>query len=128
MELVCKVAAVCLIGAVLAVLVKKGSPDFALLLVLAAAVVVLWWLREVWLETAEFLHQLLGASNLAPELFQPLLKTVAIALVCRVGSGICRDAGQEALASLVEIAAAFSAIWVTLPLLAAVWEMLQEML
>ena len=64
-------------------------------------------------------------GGLLPELFTPLLKTAAIALISRVGSDLCRDAGESAMASLVETAGAFGAILVSLPLMEAVWEMLQ---
>ena len=128
MALVVKVGAMCLVGALLAVVLKRDGPEFALLLTLSAAAVVLWWLREIWEEVGAFLRQLAAVTGLAPELFGPLLKTVGIALVSRVCAGICRDASQEALAVLVEITAAFCAVAVSLPLLAAVWDMLQEFL
>ena len=41
MELIVKVTAVCLVGALLAVLLKKSNPELALLLALAACVIVL---------------------------------------------------------------------------------------
>lgn len=128
MALVVKVGAVCLVGALLAVVLKKDGPEFALLLTLSAAAVVLWWLREIWEQVGAFLRQLASVTGLAPELFAPLLKTVGIALVSRVCTGICRDASQEALAVLVEITAAFCAVAVSLPMLSAVWDMLQELL
>lgn len=128
MEAVYKVGAVCLVGAVLAVVLKKSSPDMAFLLVLAVAAVVLVWLQDMLRDVTDFLRQMAEASGLAPEVFIPLLKTVGIALISRLGAGLCRDAGEETLATLLEIAAAFGAIWVSLPLLQAVWEMLQTLL
>ena len=128
MEVVYKAGAVCLIGALLALILKKSSPDMAFLLVLAVAAVVLAWLQDILRDVTAFLRRMAEASGLAPEVFVPLLKTVGIALISRLGAGLCRDAGEEALATLLEIAAAFGAIWVSLPLLKAVWEMLQTLL
>ncbi len=128
METVYKVGAVCLVGALLAVFLKKSSPDMAFLLVLAVAAVVLVWLQDILRDVTDFLRSMAQVSGLAPEVFVPLLKTVGIALISRLGAGLCRDAGETTLATLVEIAAAFGAIWVSLPLLQAVWEMLQTLL
>lgn len=128
MEAVYKAGAVCLIGALLALILKKSSPDMAFLLVLAVVAVVLVWLQDTLRDVTAFLHRMAEASGLAPEVFVPLFKTVGIALISRLGAGLCRDAGEEALATLLEIAAAFGAIWVSLPLLKAVWEMLQTLL
>lgn len=128
MEAVYKVAAVCLTAAVLSAVLKKSTPHMALLLVLAVAVVAFCWLRDILEEVTSFLRQMALYSGLVPEIFVPLVKTVGIALLSRMGASLCRDAEEETLAVLVEMAAAFGAIWVALPLFKAVWEMLQRML
>ena len=61
-------------------------------------------------------------------LFAPLVKTVGVALVSRTGSDLCRDAGEGAMASLVETAGAVIAILVSLPLFQAAWDMLRSLL
>ena len=58
----------------------------------------------------------------------PLLKTVGIALISRAGGALCRDAGEGAMAGLVEMAGAFAAILVSLPLFRAAWQMLEGLL
>ena len=128
MEAVYKIAAVCLTAAVLSAVLKKNSPHMALLLVLAVGVVAFCWLRDILGDVTDFLRQMALYSGLAPEVFVPLLKTAGIALLSRLGASLCRDAEEETLAVMVEIAAAFGAIWVSLPLLEAVWEMLQRLL
>ena len=93
MEAAAKIAAVCLLGALLTALLKKTSPDTALLLALAVCVVVLTALARGLEEVISFLRELLDWGGLSVELFVPLLKTVAIALISRVGGALCRDAG-----------------------------------
>ncbi|MFR6394538.1 MAG: SpoIIIAC/SpoIIIAD family protein [Oscillospiraceae bacterium] len=56
------------------------------------------------------LEQMSLAGGLSEDLLRPLVKTVGIALVSRVGAELCRDANQGALATVVETAGAFSAI------------------
>ena len=72
--------------------------------------------------------QLLDWGGLPTDLFLPLVKTVGIALVSRTGSDLCRDAGESAMASLVETAGAVTAILVSLPLFQAAWDMLRGLL
>lgn len=128
MDMEIKVAAVCLLGAVLALLLKKTSPDMALLLTVAVCTVVLAVLVQGLETVVDFLRQLLERGGLSEELFTPLLKTVGIALVSRTGGALCRDAGQGAMAGLVELSGAFSAILVSLPLFRAAWQMLEGLL
>ncbi len=127
METVFQIAAVCLLAAVLIALLKKNAPELALLLALAAAVAVLFVLSGALQGISDFLRRLMSAGGISPELFTPLFKTVAIALISRVGADLCRDTGESALASLVDMAGAFGAIMAALPLFEAVWEILQTL-
>ena len=121
-------AALCVIGALLAVVVRRGSPETALLVTLAAAAVVLLFLSGALEELTDFLRELAENSGVSLALFGPLYKTVAIALVVKVGAGLCRDAGESALASVVETAGAVCTLLVSLPLLRAVLELLMELM
>ncbi len=123
-----KAAAVCLLGTLLATLVKKTSPDMALLLALAVCAVVLTALVRGLEEITAFLQELLERGGLSAELFTPLLKTVGIALVTRTGGALCRDAGEGAMAAVVEMSGAFAVVLVSLPLFRAAWQMLEGLL
>ena len=128
MELIAQVTALCVVGAILSLTVKKATPEFSLLLTLAAAVAVLIALTEPIGQIVEFLRELEEGSGLSKELFLPLYKTMGIALVVRVGSSLCRDAGESALASAVETAGAVCALIVSLPLLRSALSLLMEFL
>ena len=128
MEPVFQAAAVCLVGALLAVVVRRGSPEMSLLLTLGAAVVVLLFLADPLGELLDFLWELGERSGVPQQLFVPLYKIVGIALVVRVGGELCRDAGESALAATLETAGAVCALLAALPLLRAVLEMLLELI
>ena len=113
METVLQIAAVCLVGAVLAAVLRQRSPEAALLLGLAVLL--------------GMLEDLAAAGGLPPELLAPLVKTLGIALVSRLGTEICRDAGQGAMAAVLETAGAFGAVLVSLPLVRAAWELLRSL-
>ena len=104
MEAVWQIVALGLLGAVLAALLKKHTPELALLLAVAvcgaAALAAVRGVREVW----AFLEDLLAAVEISSTLFLPLLKTAGIAVVTRIGADLCRDAGESAVASAVEMA------------------------
>ena len=67
------------------------------------------------------------AGGLPEGLFTPLVKTLGIALVSRLGGEICRDAGQGAMAAVLDTAGAFGAVLVSLPLVRAAWELLRTL-
>lgn len=127
MEQVFQVTGLCVVAALLALVLKKGSPELALLLALAAATAVLISLSEALRELASFLREAGSVSGLSSDLLLPLYKTVGISLVVRVGGSLCRDAGESALAAVVETAGAVCALLVSLPLLRAVLNLLLEL-
>lgn len=128
MEQVIQVTGLCVVGALLALVVKRGSPETALLLTVAAAVVVALALAGVVEELLDFLRELGAASGVSQDLFVPLFKTIGIALVVKVGGSLCRDAGESALAAVVEMAGTLCALLAALPLLRAVLDMLLELM
>ena len=128
MEQIVQVTALCVVGALLAVVVRRGSPECALVLGIAAAVAVLVFLAQGLEELMAFLAELGERSGIPETLFVPLYKTLGIALVVRVGAGLCRDAGEAALGSVVETAGAVCAMLTALPLLRAVLDMLLELM
>lgn len=120
--------ALCLVGALLAVVVRRGSPELALLLTLGAAAVVLLALSEAMKELLDFLSELGTRGGVSQQLLIPLYKTVGISLVVKVGGDLCRDAGESALAAVVETAGSICALVAALPLLRAVLSMLLELM
>jgi len=127
-ETLIRFTVICVIGGVLAVFVKKSSPDLGLMVSIAVCIVVLAALLAPLQEVVGLLRQMMEWSGMPEEVFAPLLKTLGIALLCRVGGDLCRDAGQSAVASLVEMGGALGTILVSVPLLRAVWEMLQSLI
>ena len=111
-----------------AVLLRRGGGELALLLVLAVCGVAVALLLEPLGQLRDFWEEASAWGQLPEQLFQPLLKTVCIALICRTGSDLCRDAGEGALASVLETAGAVAAIVVSLPLFRAVWDLLESLL
>ena len=121
-------AAVCVTGALLALVLKQGSPVLGLALTVAAAAVVLLSLGEALGQLTAFLEELGRRSGLAPALLAPLYKTVGIAMVVKAGGDLCRDAGESALAGVVETAGSVCALLTALPLLRAVLDTLVKLL
>ena len=126
METVVQIAAVCLAAAILGAVLRQHSPETAAVLGLAVCAVVGLLLRGL-AEVLDMLEELAAAGGLPEGLFTPLVKTLGIALVSRLGGEICRDAGQGAMAAVLDTAGAFGAVLVSLPLVRAAWELLRTL-
>lgn len=123
-----QVAAVAVAGAVLGSVLRRYTPELALLLALCAG---LWMVRRVagGLGAAvELMEELAGLAGLSEVLLEPVVKTVALSILTRVTAEICRGAGERGLAAFVETAGAVLALAAALPLVRAVTVLMMEML
>ena len=127
MDLVVRITAGCAAAALLMLVVKKGTPEIAMVLTIAAVALGLLALREPVAALGSLLSSLGEESGLSAVWFTPLYKTVGIALVVRIGADLCRDAGAEALAGVVETAGTVCALAVAAPLLESVMNLMLEL-
>ena len=115
-------------AAILALVVKKGTPEIALAVSLAAVAVGLLALAEPVEELMGLLRQIREKSSLAQSWFLPLYKVAAIAVVVRIGGDLCRDAGEGALSSVVETAGSVCALAAAAPLMQGVLSLILELM
>jgi stage III sporulation protein AD len=128
METLLKIALLCLAASVLASLLRRDTPELGLLLAVSAAAVGGRLLLGEAEEALALGRELAALTGLEAALFLPLAKVVAVSLVSRVGSALCADAGQSALARILESAGAFCALSCAVPLLRAAAELLEAWL
>ena len=123
MELM-KLAGFCAACVLLAALLRKKTPEQALLLTIGAVVLVLARCLGAAAPLVERLQGLFAQAGVEGEHVAILLRTVGAALVTRLCADLCRDGGSQSLATAVEAAGAVAALLISLPLLQAVVELL----
>ncbi len=128
MELLGKVLGLALLAALMSKPIEKSAPELSMLLVLAALLCGGALALSSGREALALAREIAALTKLSPELFSPLLKTVAIALTVRLGTAFCRDASHESLASLLETVGTLCALLASLPLVRAVVGLLEDFL
>ena len=128
MEIVMRASALCVIGAVFALVLKKQSPELVPLLALAAVGAVIYMAARPAEEIRTFAGELAELAGMSPTVLAIVLKTVAIAVIAGISANLCRDAGQSAAAAGVELAAAVGALYVSLPLFRSMIAMIGQLL
>ena len=117
-----------MVTAILALTVRRQSPELALLIALGgcvlAACLVLGWVRPV----IDLLVRLGETAGLEAALLAPLWKVLALGLLPQTATAACQDAGQSALAKLLELGGGLLCLVAALPLLEAVLDLLEDLL
>lgn len=119
-----KLAALCVICLLPVTLLRKQSPEQALLLITAVLAVVLARCLMLAVPLMEEIGDLFRQAGIEPAYISILLRTTAAALVTRFCADVCRDGGSQTLATLSETAGAVAALAISLPLLQAVVKLL----
>ena len=127
MTLLMKAAALGLMGAVTALLLKKNAPEMGLALSIAVTLAAAGLAAELFTQLREIVILARDETGLSPAVVGPVLKCVGVGVVTRLAADLCKDAGQGAIASAVEICGAACAMGVSLPLIRALLQMINEL-
>lgn len=123
MELL-KLTGLCVTCLLPVTLLRRKTPEQALLLTMAILAAALAQCMRVGAPLLEEMRSLFRRAGIELTYVSILLRTLAAALVTRLGADLCKDGGSQALASAVETAGAVAALVIALPLLRAVVDLL----
>lgn len=127
MEIITKVVVIGIIGSVLMLLIKKTNPEFSLVMALGITGVILMIALTLYSSIAEALSLVTVSTGFSSNYVNPILKCVGIGITARLGSDLCKDSGQLAVSSAVEITGAICALYVCLPLIKTLLRMIGEL-
>lgn len=124
MELMLRAGCTAVAGSLCALALRRYVPELSLVLGVVTGGVVLVLLLSAFSQVREGLELLTGYAGLDDTLVGPVYKVVVIAILSRLTSQICRDAGEGTVALCCELAGTFAALCAILPLLRRVLELI----
>lgn len=125
---VIRVAAAGIIAAICALVVRKQVPELSLLLVICGSTLILLSCTGALGAVKELMDELSQVGGLNSGAVKPVMKVTGIAVITRLASDFCQDAGEKALAGAVEMAGSLFALLAVIPLMSAVLELLTQLL
>ena len=128
MEQVIRFAAAALLGTAVCLLLKKSNPELQVPLAAAVCAFTLWGAAGLLKPVKEFLQRAEGLSALSGAYFLPVAKCVVIGILSHGAAELCRDGGQSAMAGAVELGGTAAALYVSLPLLTTLLELMEKLL
>ena len=104
------------IVAVLAISLKKYSPEYSILMVIMTGIFLLCSIMQMLNPIVVEIKKLSQKVAIAPEYISILGKVLVIAFLTQFSSDTCIDAGQTSLAAKIELAGKVLILSVALPL------------
>lgn len=123
-----QVLAAVLVAAVLGVMLSRQAGELSVLLTLAAGCMVLWAALSFLQPVVEFWEELQRLGGLNQQWVTVLLKAAGIAIVGELASMVCTDAGNASLAKAVGVLTAAAMLWLAIPLLRGLLELVVDIL
>ena len=117
MALIGKAAALALTAALIGLILRRTNPELTLLLSICTVVLIMGaalGFAKSFTELAQTVQRIFGVSE---TLIKPVLKCVAVAIITKMTSDLCKDSSQAAAASAVELAGTVCALCIIMPLL-----------
>lgn len=127
MDIVIKGAAVGIISAVCALLIKKSNQEIGLVIAIAASAVICIAAAELFGSISDLIRYAISKSVLSSAIFLPIIKCVGIAIIVNISASLCKDAGQAGIASAVDVLGAAAAVFTALPLIKSLIEIIGEL-
>ena len=76
----------------------------------------------------DFVQAAMTMGQLRGDLLKPILKAAGIGIVAEIAGLICTDSGNAALGKSIQLLSAAVILWLSLPLLQSLLELMQRML
>ena len=115
-------------GALLAVDLKGLKGEYGIYLVAAVGLVIFFYGITKLKTVIETIRQVQSYIRLNRMYLEVLLKMIGITYIAEFSSGICKDAGYGSLGSQIEIFGKLSVLAVSMPILLALLDTVQQFL
>jgi stage III sporulation protein AD len=117
-----------LIVTILSLVIKEQKPLFAFLLAVFTGIVIFLFLIGKISEVIRVLESLANKSNIDMIFLKSILKIIGIAYIAEFGAQIVRDAGQESIASKIELAGKILIMVMAVPIIHVIVETVMQLL
>ena len=107
---------IAVLAAAISVMLKKHNPEYSFLLSIGAGILMFFVIFSKISPAVSQINSLLSSTGISSEYGQILFKTLGVCFMTQFASDSCRDAGESALASKVELAGKVIIVIMALPL------------
>lgn len=114
-----------MLALILGITLSKQNKDFTTLLTVLVCCMVVTVAISFLEPVMAFFTQLRSIGNMDAQIMQIMLKCAGISLVAEIAGMICSDSGFGAMGKAIRILATAAVLWLSLPLMTSLMEMLQ---
>jgi len=119
-----QVIGLAIVATVIIAVIKAQRPEIAIQISIAAGIIVFTMILGKISAVIELLNSYAERININTVYISTLLKIVGIAYIAEFGAEVCKDAGESAIASKVELAGKVVIIVLAVPILTSLMDLI----
>lgn len=123
-----KIIGVGLIALIIIIIVKQYRPEFTMYVSVAAGIIILLLVMDKLSSIIDLLTNLANKTSLNNEFIFLLIKITGIAILTEFASSVCKDSGETAIASKVDMGGKIIIIAMSIPIIASLLETILKVL
>lgn len=123
-----KIAAVALTGVILASVMKTVNKEIMIYIILATVIILFLSIIDKLWEAFRFLEGIYDNVTYGRSFFPVIIKVLAVAYITDFTAQLCRDSGENAIGSKVELAGKVMIFYLAMPVLSAILELISSLL
>jgi stage III sporulation protein AD len=117
-----------LIVTILTLIIKEQKPMFAFLLAAFTGIMIFLFLIGKISSVIQVLEDIAQKSSINMVFLKTILKIIGVAYIAEFGAQIVRDAGQESIASKIELSGKVLIMVMAIPIISVIIETVVELL
>ena len=123
-----KVIGVGLIALIIIIILKQYKPEFAIYVSIVAGIIILVMLIDKLASIVNLLSNLTNKTGAGSTFLKILLKITGIAILTEFAVSICKDSGETAIASKIDLGGKIIIISISIPIITALLELIVNIL
>ena len=123
-----KIIGVGLIALIIIIIVKQYRPEFTMYVSVAAGIIILLLVMDKLSAIINLLTNLANRTSINNEFIFLLIKITGISILTEFASSVCKDSGETAIASKVDMGGKIIIIAMSIPIIASLLETILKVL
>ncbi|NMA68181.1 MAG: stage III sporulation protein AD [Desulfitobacterium sp.] len=123
-----QIVGIALVVSIISVVLKQFRKEIALQMSILTGAIIFTLILDKIQIIIDLLQSLADQANISSYYLVIVLKIVGVAYLAEFGAEICRDAGEGALATKIEIAAKVGVLVLAIPIIVAILESVMGLL
>lgn len=127
MEII-KIIGIGIIALIIIILLKQYKPEFVIYVSLLTGVLIIILIIEQLTGIIDLIQSIAGKANINSQFLSLLIKITGIAFLSEFAVSICKDSGEGAIASKIELGSKIIIISMSIPIISSLLEIILQIL